>query len=213
VSLGSDSRRVLDLFCRVGGAARGLQRAGYEVVGFDKDSQPKFPGEFYQRDLRDGLPAWVFDEEWAGIWASAPCQPFTALEAFQSGENLIPLARELVQSVDAGFVILENVPGARDHLRDPTTLQGSAFGLEVRKERVFETNFRAASQTASGVSYAFCIGDREAPVEAYRQAHGFPRHCELTAKELREAIPPAYVDYLVCEWLKNGKSRQEVLLG
>ena len=211
---GTSQGRVLDLFCGVGGAARGLQRLGYDVVGFDVEEQPKYPGEFHQRDLQRGLPAWVLDEQWAGVWASPPCTPFTGIEAFRSGENLIPLARDLVMKVVpwAGFRIVENVPGAADYLRDATRLQGGAFGLEVEKERVFETNFRAASQTASGVSYAYCIGDREAPVEGYRQAHGFAPHCDLGAKELREAIPPAYVRHLVEEYGRTGESRQEVLL-
>jgi DNA (cytosine-5)-methyltransferase 1 len=204
--------RVLDLFCGVGGAARGLQELGYEVVGFDVEHQPKYPGEFHQRDLTEGLPAWVLDEQWAGVWASPPCTPFTEIEAFQSGENLIPLARDLVTAVPwAGFRIIENVRGASDWLRDPTRLQGGAFGLEVEKERVFETNFRAASQTVSGVSYAYCIGDREHPVKGYRQAHGFPIHCDLGAKDLREAIPPAYVRHLVEEYGRTGESRQGVL--
>ena len=210
---GTSRGRVLDLFCGVGGAARSFQRLGYEVVGFDIEPQPKYPGEFHQRDLRKGLPAWVLNEQWAGVWGSPICTPFTAIEAFQSGENLIPLARDLVMKVVpwAGFRIVENVPGASDHLRDPTRLQGGAFGLAVEKERVFETNFRTASQTVSAVSYAFCIGDREAPVEEYREAHGFAPDCDMTAKELREAIPPAYVRHLVEEYGRTGESRQEVL--
>ena len=204
--------RVLDLFCGVGGSARGLQELGFEVVGFDKEPQPKYPGEFHQRDLTEGLPAWVLEEEWAGVWASPPCTPFTRIEAFQSGENLIPLARDLVTAVPwAGFRIIENVRGAADWLRDPTRLQGGAFGLGVEKERVFETNFRAASQTASVDAYAFSIGGQEAPVEDYREAHGFAPDCDLTAKELREAIPPAYIRHLVEEYRRTGESRQEVL--
>lgn len=117
----------------------------------------------------------------------------------RSGENLIPLARELVESIDAPHII-ENVPDAADELRNPVPLVGDAFGLEVRKKRLFETSFPAYGAPGNfslNRGYEFSIGDREHPVEDYREAHGFDRDCSLTAKELREAIPPAYVAHLV----------------
>ena len=90
--------------------------------------------------------------------------------------------------------ILENVPGAREHLEKPVQLCGSSFGLGVRKHRPFETSFFAHGTACShpdGFDYA--IGDREAPVTGYRQAHGLSPRSPLPAKALREVIPPAYV--------------------
>lgn len=43
--------KALDLFCGGGGAALGLMRAGYDVVGVDiVDHSDVYPGEFIQAD-------------------------------------------------------------------------------------------------------------------------------------------------------------------
>lgn len=203
--------RVLDLFCGPGGTARGFQRLGYQVVGFDIEEQPKYPGKFHQRDLEDGLPSWVYDEDWAAVWASPSCKFRVGVEAFRSGENQIPLARQLVESVPAGMQVIENVPDAREFLRDPVAIDGGAFGLGVQKRRYFETNFVARSRLAPGADYDFALFDDEHPVEGFREAHGFPRDSDLTAKELRPAIPPAYVAYLHGQYEANGVAVQEAI--
>src|SRR5688572_4869952 len=72
---------ALDICCRKGGATKGLQRAGFHVIGVDIDPQPGYVGdEFIQWDgldvLRDLLnPVGYFaDQRPALVWQSWPCQ-------------------------------------------------------------------------------------------------------------------------------------------
>lgn len=63
------------LFCGAGGAAKGLQRAGFYVAGVDIVPQPHYCGdEFYQADAMtfplDGYDAY---------WASPPCQGYSVM--------------------------------------------------------------------------------------------------------------------------------------
>lgn len=211
-----DRALVLDLFCGVGGAARTLgdwvpfRGEPFDVLGIDVDASKvdKYPDYFIEYDLTEGLPEIVYelaDRHLIDvIWASPPCQFATNVQFRRSGENLIPLARELMAELpEVPVKIIENVEGAGDHLRNPVRMCGSAFGLGVKKHRLFETNFFAMSgQCDHPDKFDFCIGDRETPVEEYRAAHGFPRGCNLTTKELREAIPPAYVRSLLDQYLK-----------
>ena len=69
--------RALDLFCCQGGATRGLQLAGFHVTGVDAKPQPRYIGDvFHQADALT-FPLDGFDF----MWASPPCQAFTAVYA------------------------------------------------------------------------------------------------------------------------------------
>lgn len=205
--LGENCPLCLDLFCGVGGVGRSIQAYGYrpfwDVVGIDSDGSKaeKYPGYFIEHDLSQGLPERVKSLEFDLAWASPPCQFATGLQFRRSGENLISLARELLEHVDAEITVIENVPGAREHLNDPVMFCGSAFDLGVQKHRVFETSFPAHSTPCDHPErFPFCIGEREHPVEEYRAAHGFRPHADLGAKQVRECIPPAYVHELIDQY-------------
>src|SRR5690348_3701176 len=136
--------RLLDLFCGAGGCAAGYQDAGFYVVGVDKEPQPNYCGDvFIQTDALEILAEWHFDA-FDAIHASPPCQRYSlAQNASKNADahpDLVEPVREALQATGLPYVI-ENVPGAP--LLDPITLCGKSFGLNVKRHRLFETNWPA----------------------------------------------------------------------
>ena len=89
---------ALDLFCGEGGVCLGLQAAGFTVVGVDKSWRVKryYPGEFVYADALNP-PFELADFDF--IWASPPCQAFSAatpIETRHRHPNLIPPTRKLL---------------------------------------------------------------------------------------------------------------------
>ncbi len=199
--------RLLDLFCGAGGAAMGYSRAGFEVVGVDHKPQPNYPFEFHQQDalaamdeLLRGYRLGSVSDSYLGsfdaIHASPPCQAYARSTAWRgSRENhprLIAPTRDLLEQTGLPYVI-ENVPDARRELRNPILICGSAVGLQVRRHRYFEANWPISILSHpchhKDTDYAFEHKDER----AYADAMG----CEwMTAKEAREAIPPAYTELI-----------------
>lgn len=196
--------RALDLFCGAGGASMGLSRAGFEVVGVDVEPQPNYPFSFVQADALDvDLDGFDF------LWASPPCQPFTAYKRRPAHvaprENLIPRVRSLLSGAGVPFVI-ENVTGAP--LVDPVRLCGSSFGLDVRRHRLFETSFPvlappcahgwqtprfAPATNRSNLRSTVEVGVWRIPLDVQREAMGI---LWMTREELSQAIPPVFSECL-----------------
>jgi DNA (cytosine-5)-methyltransferase 1 len=132
--------KVLDLFCKAGGAGFGYHLAGHEVVGVDWEPQPNYPFEFHQADVLDFLPA--HGHEFEAIHASPCCWGYTTLNALSKREHvrMIPLLRKLLIASGRPWII-ENVQNAKADMHNPIMLCGSSFGLRVRRHRLFETSF------------------------------------------------------------------------
>lgn len=142
--------RILDLFCKAGGAARGYDRAGFDVVGVDVEPQPRYPYEFVQGCAIDflrlliegrGPEGWELND-FDAVHASPPCQKFTRLRMPNAKRHpdLVTPTLALLRQCRRPWVV-ENVPGAPidAHL----ILCGSMFGLgtgeaELRRHRHFE---------------------------------------------------------------------------
>lgn len=211
---------LLDVYCCQGGASRGYADAGWQVVGIDKDPQPRYPYPFLQMDalealqrLVDGLPLrfesgpllWLHDIR--AIHASPPCQAHTRAWKIQKREHprLIAPTRELLKATRKRYVI-ENVEEARDELDNPVMLCGEAFGIETYRHRLFETNWgltepdhlpHVARNTKMGRPYVpgeymHVVGNFSSTGEA-RRIMGMPW---ASRDGLREAIPPVYAEYV-----------------
>lgn len=196
--------KALDLFCGAGGASMGLYRAGFEVMGVDLEWQPRYPFEFQCRDATD-FPLDGFDL----IWASPPCQAFTAYKRrhghVNEALNFIPQIRERLRSSRSLYVI-ENVIGAP--LLDPVMLCGSMFNLDVQRHRIFESNFPivplkcdhhkwtprfAQATNRKNKRKTVEVGVYRIPLHVQRQAMGIEW---MRLNELSQAVPPAYSNYI-----------------
>ena len=219
----SDRPLLLDLYCCAGGAAMGYHKAGFDVVGVDRKSQPHYPFEFiqadaleYMRGLMEDGPVWQFQ----AIHASPPCQRFSKSVSKANREkhpDLVALTRDLL--VDSGLpYVIENVP--RAPLVNPVQLCGTTLGLRgLQRHRIFETNFPLWSPgCAHGVNEPrFAPAwNRKNPLrvrpisggwtddnehEANKQAMGVD--WDVTPTELSEAIPPAYTEFIGSQLLER----------
>lgn len=205
--------RLLDLFCGAGGAALGYHRAGFEIVGVDSAPQPRFPFEFIQADAME-LES-DFLTSFDAIHASPPCQAYSDLAARNGNADdwprLIEPVREMLVATGKPYII-ENVEGAP--LQNYIVLCGTMFpGLRVLRHRLFETNFiipapphgrhplvhthdkrkRHYGKTDEWVDYVQVTGGGNSTIAAARDAMGIDW---MTKKEINEAIPPAYTEYV-----------------
>ena len=205
--------RLLDLFCGAGGAAVGYHHAGFDVVGVDSAPQPRFPFDFIQADAMS-LDA-DFLASFDVIHASPPCQAYSDLAARNGNADDWP---RLIEPVRAMLVatgkpyIIENVEGAP--LRNYIVLCGTMFpGLRVIRHRLFETNFiipvpphgrhplvhthdkrkRHYGKTNEWRDFVTVTGGGNSTVAAARDAMGIDW---MTKREINEAIPPAYAEYV-----------------
>ena len=177
--------RLLDLFCGGGGAAVGYAAAGFDVVGVDIERMPAYPFEFHQADATAFLAGhW---REFDAIHASPPCQGYsTAVTqsdskwvSYSRGKNeprLIEPVRDALLALGKPYVI-ENVDGAKGHLRSPIVLCGSMFDAYPRRHRYFEASFPIPQP-----EHARCTGRDK----AYALANGIDyRDMSVTGKSRR----------------------------
>lgn len=206
--------KALDLFCCAGGASTGLSRAGFDVSGVDIVERKRYPFHFFLGDaLTFDLSGFDF------IWASPPCQGYTAMR-FAPGAVGAPMLISQVRDrmPNDALWCIENVEEARWAMRDPVMLCGSMFGLGaqgcgLRRHRLFETNFpvaqpkcqhdkrpvigvyggharkRAASSGGRGTRDVWHGGHKAAASAAL----GIDW---MTLAEMSEAIPPVYSEYI-----------------
>ena len=151
--------RVYDFFAGCGGASRGFQAAGMEIVfalDFNVDAEGTFranfpDADFERADIRTVDPRRVrerVDARGSGpalFSGCAPCQPFSRQNRKRDGEardERVPLLLNfagLVEACRPDVVFMENVPGmqAVDHASGPfceflDRLDGAGYQVDFR---------------------------------------------------------------------------------
>ena len=198
--------KLLDLYCKAGGASKGYQLAGFEVVGVDIKKQKRYPYEFIQADCLELMKDIEFLKSFDVIAASPPCQTHSITQHLRNAQgrstdkvDLIPQTREALIASGKPYVI-ENVPGAP--LIEPIQMCGSYFGLKVRRHRKFESNLPIVGSPCKHKEQGKPVGvygsmRDEIPggghtaktIEQAREAMGIDW---MIWGELVEAIPPIY---------------------
>lgn len=220
---------ALDLFCGAGGAGMGLYRAGFCVVGVDIKPQPNYPFPFVQADaLRPPFNLSAFDF----IWASPPCQDYSALKSLSNHKRgkLIPFVRAMLRASGKPYVI-ENVGGAKKDLEHPIMLCGSSFGLGVWRHRFFETSEQIVfvpecqhsivpkpiDVTGTGGPFS---GTRKKPGGGVSRKPDNLIHARsvmgiswMSRRELSESIPPAFSEYIARHFVKTPAGRTALKTG
>ncbi len=192
---------LIDLFCGAGGASRGYADAGFEVVGVDINPQPHYPFAFIQEDAL----SFETRHKVAAIVASPPCQGYSNAQRIRDREHpkMIEAVRAHLRASGVPYVI-ENVVGAP--LLHPIELCGAMFGLRVYRHRLFECSFPVAQPThpphvaplrkmgrpVRDGEFMHVVGNFSG-VQRAREAMGIDW---MMRDELREAIPPAYTEYV-----------------
>lgn len=218
------TRRILDLYCKAGGASMGyfmaLAADGFEIEGLDLEPQPNYPFRFFQGDALAIDPRKV-RRRYHAVVASPPCLGYTTLANLHQHikhDRLIPATRDVLEEIDLPYVI-ENVENAKAELIDPVQLCGSSFGLRVRRHRLFEANFEL---TAPACNHAWQSKHRpyrltgaaargRYPYSGIVPVHGGGQLVGgndlwygsvamgidwMTRAELNQAVPPAFTYYL-----------------
>ncbi len=189
--------RLLDLFCGAGGATKGYQRAGFYVVGVDNKPQPHYCGdEFYQADALT-YPLKGFD----AYHASPPCQKYTQMQYRYKNKlnhpDLIAPIRERLLETGKRPYIIENVYNAP--LKGHLMLCGTMFRLEVSNHRFFECPwmplvlFAPCDHRGVYSRWDWRSGNRG---ERLKLLKALQVDWYMTLLEVREAVPPAYTEYI-----------------
>ena len=185
----------------------GYHRAGFDVTGVDIEPQPRYPFTFIQADAMtyplDGYDAYH---------ASPPCQDYSrALRHMTDGyPRLIDPMRDRFTRAGLPWVI-ENVVGAPLPKQADlwgaygVELCGTMFGLPIWHHRLFEASMPLAAPRGCDHSSqpmnphrAHRPGGRTSEA-AWRSAKGVGW---MSDHEGREAIPPAYTEYVGAQLLE-----------
>lgn len=181
----------------------GYYRAGFDITGVDIAPQKHYPFPFILGDALEYVTA--HGSEYDVIHASPPCQGYSRLRHLpwlhdREYPLLIPPVRDLLQQSGRTWVI-ENVADAP---LNGALLCGAALGLPIIRHRRFESNILLLFPPCPGHPVLF--HGRASMGKKYRHGvAGVARDVNpydslgidwMTGRELRQAIPPAYTEWI-----------------
>lgn len=146
----SKRKKVVDLFCGIGGLTHGFVKEKFNVVaGYDIDSTCKYPYEtnnnakFFRSDISEleatDILSHYEDEDVKILVGCAPCQPFSTY-AYKSSDKekwkLLSHFSRLINEVQPDIISMENVPRLVNYSKAPV-FQDFVDSLEINGYRVF----------------------------------------------------------------------------
>jgi DNA (cytosine-5)-methyltransferase 1 len=201
--------KLLDLFCGGGGASMGYHRAGFDVTGIDLKHGKRYPFNYIKGDVRDYLNK-EFLADFDVIAASPPCQTHSSTKHLRNAQGRTTSKIDMIEEVRNAVVasgkkyIIENVPNAP--LINPIQVCGSAFGLKVRRHRLFESNVKLVGTNCHHKQQGKPVGiygsmRDEIPngghtAKTMKEANEAMGIDWLIWGELKEAIPPSYTHFI-----------------
>jgi len=202
--------KLLDLFCGAGGASKGYAMAGFEVHGVDLKHGKRYPYTYLRADALDVLKNDEFIQQFDVIHASPPCQTFSITQHLRNAQgnttsrlDLLEPVRNLLLASGKPYVI-ENVKGAP--LIHPAQVCGSSFNLKVRRHRLFESNMAVKGTVCKHKEQGRPVGIYGSMRDEIPQGGHTAKTMEqanesmgidwMIWKELVEAIPPLYTEYI-----------------
>jgi DNA (cytosine-5)-methyltransferase 1 len=209
--------KLLDLFSGSGGCSYGYHQAGFDVVGIDIVERKNYPFQFIKSDALEYLDTEDLSQ-FDVIHASPVCKAYTNCNLSPKEKHPMQIAdvRDALDRTGKPYII-ENVVGAKHHMRASLMLCGSMFGLPIQRHRLFEAgntdlflypptpcDHRSANIAVYGHSVwdSSLVGTarkdgKKRPdsvsIEIGRRAMGIPW---MGIEELAQAIPPAYTEYI-----------------
>jgi len=174
----------------------GYYRAGFEdITGIDIKPMPRYPFKFIQADALEYLAA--HGAEYDVIHASPPCQLYSAVQHIKKNKDkypdLVDPVRQLLLTLGKPFVI-ENVVGAP--LRVDLLLCGSMFGLGMIRHRIFESNIPMPLLMPTCHHENMYDPWHWGNNQRVEMAAGMGIDWDMKREEVREAIPPAYTEFI-----------------
>ena len=200
----SSEPQILHVFADTGVECEALSAYGSVTrVGIDPEPNP-YTDELIACDARE----LELDQQYDLGLFHPPCQRWSkaAGEPIPREEhpNLVPTAREIAEKWCENYII-ENVSLCSE-LRNPVTLRGNMFGLPIRYDRSFETNYHVEQPPLNGMISDYKIAGNDTTQERgpdrnfdpvyWKSVKGYSG--DYPSGALRKtSIPRAYINYLI----------------